>query len=199
MSKSRRKKISYSVGVDEGFWASIRELKKIYGYRYFGFIRTIQRLLASYFYAKLARSLPIEGIRLYSYKKQGIKMGKEVAIADNVYIDEMFPFLITLEDHVMISPGVHLITHHRPTRYWKDYLDAYVAPIHLEEGVYIGTSAIILPGVRIGKRSIIAAGAVVSRDIPPGVLAGGVPAKVIKHLTPKLKSSNNFSSKNGKK
>ena len=187
MAHDRRRKVSYSVGVDKGFRQSLLELAKIYGYKHFKVLRTSHRLLASFFLGKIARSLPIEGIRLSAYRRQCIKMGKYVAIAENVYLDELFPYLITLEDHVMLSPGVHIITHHRPTRYWEPYLDAYVAPVHLEEGVYVGTNAVILPGVRIGKRAIIGAGAVVSRDIPPGVFAAGVPAKVIKTLVPKQK------------
>lgn len=51
---------------------------------------------------------------------------------------------------------------------------------HIEENVFIGTGAVILPKVRIGKNSIIAAGAVVTKDIPNNVMAAGVPAKIIK-------------------
>jgi maltose O-acetyltransferase len=57
-----------------------------------------------------------------------------------------------------------------------------VAPIVLEDDVWLGTRVTVLRGVTIGRGSVIAAGAVVTKDIPPGVLAGGVPAKVIKRL-----------------
>lgn len=57
-----------------------------------------------------------------------------------------------------------------------------VAPIVLEDDVWLGTRVTVLRGVTIGRGSVIAAGAVVTRDIPPGVLAGGVPARVLKRL-----------------
>ena len=56
------------------------------------------------------------------------------------------------------------------------------SPVILEDDVWVGSRVTILKGVRIGARSIIAAGAVVSRDIPPDSIAGGVPAKVIKSI-----------------
>jgi maltose O-acetyltransferase len=55
------------------------------------------------------------------------------------------------------------------------------SPVVIEDDVWIGARVIILPGVRIGKGSIIAAGAVVSKDVPPYSIVGGVPAKVIKY------------------
>jgi maltose O-acetyltransferase len=57
-----------------------------------------------------------------------------------------------------------------------------MAPIVLEDEVWLGTRVTVLKGVTIGKGSVIASGSVVTKDIPPGVLAGGVPAKVIKRL-----------------
>lgn len=59
-----------------------------------------------------------------------------------------------------------------------------IAPIVLEDDVWLGTRVTILKGVTIGRGSVIAAGAVVTKDIPPGVLAGGVPARVLQHLKP---------------
>ncbi|MEA5618922.1 gamma carbonic anhydrase family protein [Cronbergia sp. UHCC 0137] len=70
-----------------------------------------------------------------------------------------------LEDHVTIG--------HR----------AVVHSAHIERGSLIGIGAIILNGVRVGKGSIIGAGAVVTKDVPPGSLVMGVPAKVVRQLT----------------
>ncbi|MDB5100597.1 MAG: lacA 2 [Cyanobacteria bacterium RYN_339] len=57
-----------------------------------------------------------------------------------------------------------------------------IAPIVLEDDVWLGTRVTVLKGVTIGRGSVIASGSVVTKDVPPGVLAGGVPAKVIKAL-----------------
>ena len=57
-----------------------------------------------------------------------------------------------------------------------------MAPIVLEDDVWLGTRVTVLKGVTIGRGSVIASGSVVTKDIPPGVLAGGVPARVLKRL-----------------
>lgn len=57
------------------------------------------------------------------------------------------------------------------------------APIHIGKRVWIGSNATVLPGVAIGDNSIVAAGAVVTKDVPESVIVGGVPAKVIRPLT----------------
>jgi acetyltransferase-like isoleucine patch superfamily enzyme len=54
--------------------------------------------------------------------------------------------------------------------------------ILIEDGVWIGSRAVILPGVRVGRGSVVAAGAVVTRDVPPHVLVGGVPARWVRDL-----------------
>lgn len=59
-------------------------------------------------------------------------------------------------------------------------LDGATAPVVIEDGVFIGMQSLILKGVRIGARSVIGAGSVVTRDIPPGVIAAGNPARVIR-------------------
>ena len=58
----------------------------------------------------------------------------------------------------------------------------FPAPIHIGNGVWIGSHATILPGVTVGDNAIIAAGAVVNKDVPAEAVAGGVPAKVIKSI-----------------
>ena len=70
--------------------------------------------------------------------------------------------------------------------------DNHFAPIHLKKGVWIGAHATILPGVTIGENSIVAAGAVVTKDVPANVIVAGVPARVMKPIAmedKKLKNS----------
>lgn len=55
-------------------------------------------------------------------------------------------------------------------------------PVYIEDNVWIGEKASIMPGVRIGKGSIIASNSVVTKDIPPYCVAAGIPAKVIKQI-----------------
>ena len=63
--------------------------------------------------------------------------------------------------------------------------DVGCAPVVIEDNVWLGANVTVLKGVRIGRDSVVAAGSVVTRDLPAGVLAAGVPAKVIKDLKEK--------------
>lgn len=91
---------------------------------------------------------------------------------------------IKIGDNVSISPEVHLIT---ADHYINDpYFSYKSASIEVSNYVWIGTRAIILPGIIIGEGSVVAAGAVVTKNIPPFEIWGGVPAKKIGVRTEKL-------------
>jgi acetyltransferase-like isoleucine patch superfamily enzyme len=64
----------------------------------------------------------------------------------------------------------------------RDMIKEDVAPVKIEDYVWVGMNSIILKGVTIGMGSVVAAGSVVTKDIPSGVLVGGVPAKIIKQI-----------------
>ena len=111
-----------------------------------------------------------------------IIIGKESAINRKCYLDGR-GFLV-IGDNVSISPEVHLITADHDIQ--NSNFKYKSSPIYINDYVWIGTSAIILPGVTIGNGSVIAAGAVVNKDIPPYEIWGGVPAKKIGVRTEKL-------------
>ncbi len=89
---------------------------------------------------------------------------------------------IEIADEVMIAHKVNLITGGHPVEPDKrrEYITA--EPIIIEPNVWIGAAATILPGVRIGADSVVAAGAVVTHDVPPATLVAGVPAALIRQL-----------------
>ena len=92
---------------------------------------------------------------------------------------------VTIGDNVFIAPNVCIVTeeHAMDTAQRLAGLE-YTHPVHIGDNVWICTGAIILPGVTIGADSVIGAGSVVTKDIPPRCLAVGVPCKVIRHLEP---------------
>lgn len=92
------------------------------------------------------------------------------------------PWLITLGDNVHITKNVEFITHDGGTLILRKHHPKLeiTKPITVGDDVYIGINSIILPGVTIGNRCIIAAGSVVTKDIPNNSVVGGVPAKFIK-------------------
>jgi acetyltransferase-like isoleucine patch superfamily enzyme len=89
---------------------------------------------------------------------------------------------INIADQVMIAHKVNLVTAGHPVE--PDKRRAYITaePITIDTNVWIGAAATILPGVNIGADSVVAAGAVVTHDVPPATLVAGVPATVIRHL-----------------
>lgn len=112
--------------------------------------------------------------------------GKHIRIGKNVFINHACSFLdlggITVEDDVLIGPRVNLTTENHPVDPTKrKYLD--LKPIHIKRNAWIGAGVTILPGITIGENSIVAAGAVVNRDVPDNSIVGGIPAKVIKTIT----------------
>jgi len=111
--------------------------------------------------------------------------GRFTQIGKNVFINHACSFLdmggITLEDHVLLGPKVNLITENHPADP-TNRRALICKPIIIKRNAWIGAAATILPGVTIGENAIVAAGAVVSRDVPANTVVGGVPAKFIKTI-----------------
>jgi acetyltransferase-like isoleucine patch superfamily enzyme len=111
--------------------------------------------------------------------------GKHIKLGKNIFINHACTFLdlggITIEDDVQIGPKVNLITENHPVDpSQRKHLD--LKSILIKRNAWIGAGATILPGVIIGENSIVAAGAVVNKDVPPNTIVGGIPAKMIKQL-----------------
>lgn len=118
-----------------------------------------------------------------------IHVGKECFVNYNCTFLDISP--ITLGDGVWIGANVTLATPNHPfvaeerlnANYPDGYHDLeYSAPITIEDGCWICSSSTICGGVTIGKNSIVAAGSVVLRDVPPNSIVAGVPAKVIRQI-----------------
>ena len=114
-----------------------------------------------------------------------INIGLFSRIGKNVYINHACSFLdmgtITIEDDVLIGPKVNLITEEHPLKP-EERRSLRVKPIHIKRNAWIGASATLLPGVTVGENAVIAAGALVNRDVPKNTIVAGIPAKVIKTL-----------------
>lgn len=114
-----------------------------------------------------------------------INYGKHTKIGKNVFINFDCVFLdlggITIEDNVLIAPKVSLLTEGHPTAI-EDRHSLIPKPIHIKKNAWIGAGATILPGVTIGENAVVAAGAVVSKDVPDNTIVGGIPAKFIKTI-----------------
>ena len=89
---------------------------------------------------------------------------------------------IDISDQVMIASKVNLVTAGHPVDPGKRRAYITAEPITIGTNVWIGAAATILPGVNIGADAVVAAGAVVTHDVPPASLVAGVPATVIRHI-----------------
>ena len=114
-----------------------------------------------------------------------INFGRFTSIGKNVFINHACSFLdlggITIEDDVLIGPRVNLVTENHPADP-AERRSLITKPIVIRRNAWIGANATILPGVTIGENAIIAAGAVVSKDVPANTIVGGIPAKFIKSI-----------------
>lgn len=112
-------------------------------------------------------------------------LGQFINLGKHVFINHACSFLdmggITLEDQVLIGPRVNLVTENHPldpsTR-----RSMICQPILIKRNAWIGAGATILPGVTIGENAVVAAGAVVNKDVPDNVVVAGVPARPIRTL-----------------
>lgn len=122
----------------------------------------------------------------------GVNVGDNLHIYGNPYV--MFgtePWCITLGNNVHITKECLFITHDGGTLLFRDIIPdlEITAPIKIGNNVYIGTRSMILPGVTIGDNVIIAAGSVVTKDVPENTVFGGVPARKIKTISEYLEGA----------
>jgi galactoside O-acetyltransferase len=114
--------------------------------------------------------------------------GSKVHLGDDFFGNVNLTFIddveIRIGNGVMIAPSVTLTTTGHPVHAARRVDFArFSEPIVIEDKVWIGSNVVVLPGVRIGYGSVIGAGSVVSRDIPPMVVAVGVPCRILRPVT----------------
>jgi maltose O-acetyltransferase len=113
--------------------------------------------------------------------------GRNIHIGDHVFLNVMCTILdcneVHIGNHVMIGPSVQIYTpaHHLQSEPRNQGLEV-AKPIVIEDNVWIGGGAILLPGLTIGRNAVVGAGAVVSRNVPANTVVAGNPARVIREI-----------------
>lgn len=111
--------------------------------------------------------------------------GKNITIGNNVFFNSGCEFQdqggISIDDGTLLGHNVVLVTLNHCMNP-KQRANLEPAPIHIGKNVWIGANAMVLPGVTIGDGAVIAAGAIVTKDVPANTIVGGIPAKKIKDI-----------------
>ncbi|MGL2988127.1 acyltransferase [Flavobacterium sp. RSSA_27] len=125
----------------------------------------------------------------YAVGCSNIEIGHRVVIRPGVMLfgeSEILKTSIIIEDNVMMGCGVHIyINNHKFDRFDIPLIDQGYYPdemVILKKGCWIGANAIILPGVTIGRNSVVGAGSIVTKSVPEGVVVAGNPARIIKEI-----------------
>jgi galactoside O-acetyltransferase len=136
----------------------------------------------------LERILGSVGARTVLLPPFSAGFGSNVHIGDDFFGNVNLVFVddveIRIGDGVMIAPSTTLTTTGHPVHPDRRVDFArFSEPIAIEDKVWIGSNVVVLPGVRIGHGSVIGAGSVVSKDVPPMTVALGVPARPVRDIT----------------
>src|ERR1700733_3394487 len=112
--------------------------------------------------------------------------GRITRIGRNVFVNQNCTFYdlggLDIADDVMIGPNVSLITAGHPLEPSQRRSTTIGKPIVIERNVWIAAGATIIGGVTVGENSVVAAGSVITKDVPPNTLVGGNPARVIRSI-----------------
>jgi acetyltransferase-like isoleucine patch superfamily enzyme len=117
----------------------------------------------------------------------GFSIGNDVYIADDLMIVEELAERgnIIIGDRASIAPRVTLVTSSHPNQSRiRGFAPVAQGPIIIEADAWLGAGCVILPGVRIGRGAVVGANSVVASDVPPLHIVAGLPARIVRELTP---------------
>jgi len=136
----------------------------------------------NYILESLAYNCPVNSWRIRMHRWRGVNIGENVFIGLKVTLDHSYPEYIYIGDNVSLAGNNFILTHSNPYKHFEKTFKSYIAPVVIKDNSWVSIGVTVLPGVTIGNYSVIAAGSVVQKSIPDKVIAGGIPAKVIKNV-----------------
>ena len=140
--------------------------------------------------ARIAEGVIIHDVRFFNAYRtglRGLEIGRNCFIGTECLLD--LADRIVMGDHVTLAERVTILTHTNVGYHdhpLQAYFPAMSASVRLESGCFVGVNATILPGITIGDGGVVAAGAVVTTDVPAWHVVAGAPARMLKKLPPAL-------------
>jgi acetyltransferase-like isoleucine patch superfamily enzyme len=136
--------------------------------------------------ARIGAGTILHDVRFFNLYRGGfsaLSIGRECFVGDECLLD--LAAGVVLEDQVTLAERVVVLTHTNvgfSDHPLQRHFPSMEAPVVFERGCFVGASVTVLPGVRVGRGAFVAAGAVVTEDVPRGTVAAGVPARVLRTL-----------------
>ena len=172
----------------------IRAIFVTYDRYWIGLRRLARNLYYQYVLGAMGNDCQVaENVKIFNPSR--VILGHHVFLNDEVLIQACDDASVTIGNFVTLSYGSYIITGglELPVQIKPSYGVHIARPVKLGNFVWVGARAVILPGITVGEHAVIAAGAVVTKDVAPGTVVAGVPAKFIRTL------NLNKEVKNGKK
>ena len=119
---------------------------------------------------------------------RGVSIGKKVWLGLYVYVDDLHPTALSIGDNCSIGLRTSILTHF----YWGPRRAASNGKVIIENNVFIGPHCVVLPNVRIGEGAVVAAGSVVSRNVPPHTYWAGPAAEALAEVSVPLTAEHTF-------
>ena len=121
---------------------------------------------------------PSSKMRVFFHRFRGVRIGDNVEIGHLVIIDNLYPEMVRIDDWATITARCTILAHDEALAYARGGKEK-VAETRICENAFIGVHSVVLCGVTVGKRAIVAAGSVVINDVKDDSIVGGVPARLI--------------------